>query len=171
MDIGRRGLTPVSTGSSFEEGAASTKEVHVREGSGEVPLGGRAANEFNGFRLERFPGRRREMRTVRGWSSRYSWVSSWTQRGGLGEARIGGIGNVLVPGWTESGEDFEADGTGAIARGVLTTSVDTGRRGGITASSDRLLKALFRTALVTTCVGGTVMEVSTDRASLSLFFA
>jgi len=58
-------------------------------------------------------------------------------------AYIGGIGNVLVPWRTESGEDFAADGTGVIERGVLTTTVDTERRGGIAASHDRLLKDPF----------------------------
>ena len=87
------------------------------------------------------------------------------------EARIGGVGNILVPGRTESGEDFAADGTGAIEGGVLATTVDAERRGGIAASYDRLLKASFRTALVSASVGRPVMEESADRASLCLFFA
>jgi len=170
VDVGQRGLAPVGTGASSEEGAASTKEVPAGEGSGEARLGGRAANYSNSFRLGRFASGR-ETRTVPGWSGRYSWVNSWTLRGGLGEARIGGIGNVLVPRSTESGEDFAADGTGAIERGVLTTTVDTGRGGGVAASHDRLLKAPFWTALVITSVGGAVMEESADWASLCLFFA
>jgi len=108
---------------------------------------------------------------VPGWSGRHSWVSSWALRGGLREARVGGIGNVLVPRRTEGGEDFAADGTGSIERGVLPTTVDTERRGGVAASNDRLLKAPFRTALVSTSVSGAVMEESADRAGLCLFFA
>jgi len=72
---------------------------------------------------------------------------------------------------TESGEDFAADGTGAMESGVLTTTVDTERRGDVAASQDRLLKAPFRTALVSISMGGAVMEGSADRASLCLFFA
>ena len=87
------------------------------------------------------------------------------------EARIGGVGNILVPGRTESGEGFTADGTGAIKGGVLATTVDAERGGGIAASYDRLLKASFRAALVGASVGRTVMEDSADRASLCLFFA
>ena len=170
MDVGRCGLGTVCTGASSEEGAASTKEVPAGKGSGKVRLGGRAANLSNGFKLGRFASGR-ETRTVPGWSSRYCWVSSWTLRGGLGEACIGGIRNVLVPNRTEGGEDFRADGTGAIERGLLTTIVNPERRGGIAASHDRLLKAAFRIALVSTSVGGTVMEESADRASLCLFFA
>jgi len=64
-----------------------------------------------------------------------------------------------------------ADRTGAIERGVMTTTVDTERRGGVSASHDGLLKAPFRTAFVTASVGGTVMEESADRAGLCLFFA
>jgi len=86
-------------------------------------------------------------------------------------AHIGGIGNVLGPRRTESVEDFAADGTGAIERGVLTTTVDTERRGGLAASHDRHLKAPFRTALISTSVGGAMMKQSADRASLCLFFA
>ena len=71
-----------------------------------------------------------------GWSTRYSWVNSWTLRRGLGEAHIGGVGNVLVPRRTESREDFAADGTGAMERGVVTTTVDTERGGGIAATHD-----------------------------------
>jgi len=111
------------------------------------------------------------MRTVPGWGGRCSGVNSGTLSGGLGVAHIWGIGNVLVPRRTESGEDFAADGTGAIASGVLTTTVDTERRGGVAASHDRLLKAPFRTALISTSVGGAMMEESADRASLCLFFA
>jgi len=91
--------------------------------------------------------------------------------GGLREARIGGIGNVLVPGRMESSEDYAADRTDAIEAGMLTTTVDTERGGGIAASHDRLLKASFWTALVSTSVGRTVMEESADRAGLCLFFA
>jgi len=108
---------------------------------------------------------------VPGWSSRYSWVSSWTLSGGLGEARIGGIGGVLVPRRTESAEDFAADRTGFIETGVLSTTIDTGRRGGVAASYDRPLKAYLRTALVSTSVAGAVMEESANWASLCLFFA
>ena len=106
-----------------------------------------------------------------GWSGRYSWVNSWTLRAGLGEARIRGLGNVLVTRRTESREDFAADGTGASERGLLTTTVNTERGEGVAASQDRLLKAPFRTALVSISVGGAVMEESADRASLYLFFA
>jgi len=89
----------------------------------------------------------------------------------LREAGIRGIGNVLVPRRIESGEGFAADRTGAIEGGVLTPTVDTERRGGIAASHDRLLKASFRIALVSTSVGGTMVEESADRASLCLFLA
>ena len=142
MDVGQRGLAPLGTGAFSEECAASTKEVPAGEGSGEVRLGRRAANQLNGFGLGRFASRR-EMRTVPGWRGRYSWVDSWTLRGGLGVAHVGGIWNVLVPRRMESGEDFAADGTGAIERGVLTTTVDTERREAVAASHDRLLKAPF----------------------------
>jgi len=101
VDIGRCWPAPVGSGASAEEGAASTKEVPAREGSGEVWLGGHAANQLIAFRLGRF-ATGRETRTVPGRSSRYSWVSSWTLRGSLGEACIGGIRNVLVPRRTES---------------------------------------------------------------------
>jgi len=170
VDVGRRGLAPVGTGACSEESAASTKEVPAGEGSGEPTLGRRAANQLNGFVLGRFASGR-ETRTVPGWSGRYSWVDSGTLRGSLGVAHIWGIGNVLVPRRTESGENFAADRTGAIKRGVLTTTVDTERRGGIAASHDRLLKAPFRTALISTSVGGAMMEESANRASLCLFFA
>jgi len=170
VDVGRRGLAPVGTCARSEEGPTSTKEVHAGEGSGKVRLDGRAANQYNCFGLGRFPSWR-ETRTVPVWGSWYCWGSSWTLRGGLGEAHIGGIGNALVPRSTESREDFAADGTGAIERGVLTTPVDTERRGGIAASHDRLLAASFRTALVSTSVGGAVMKESADWASLCLFFA
>ena len=96
-------------------------------------------------------------------------MKSWTLRGGLREARIGGIGNILVPRRMERGEDFATDGTGAIERGVLTSTVDTERGGGVAASHDRLLKAPFRTALISTSVGGAMMEESADRASFCLF--
>ena len=106
-----------------------------------------------------------------GWGGRHSRVNCWTLRGGLGGARIGGIGNVLVPRRTESGEDFAADGTGSIEGGVLTTTVDTQRGGGIAASHNGLEKGPFRTALVSTSVGGAVMEESADWARLCLFLA
>jgi len=170
VDVGQRRLTPVGTGASSEEGAASTTEVPAGEGSGELRLVGYAVNQFNSFALGRFASGR-ETRIVPRWSSQDSMVSSWTLRGGLGEVRFRGIGNVLFPRRTESGEDFTADGTGAIERGVLTTPVDTMRRGGVAASHDRLLKAPIWTALVSTSVGGTVMEESADRASFCLFFA
>jgi len=170
VDVGRGGLAPVSTGACSEEGAASTKEIPAGEGSGKVRLGRCAANQFNGFRLGRLASRR-ETRTVPGWSGRYSWVNSRTLGGGLGGAHIWGIGNVLVPRRTECGEDFAADGTGAIKRGVLTTTVYTERRGGVAAPHDRVLKAPFRTALIGASVGGAMMDESADRANLCLFFA
>jgi len=170
VDVGRRGLAPVGTGASCEEGAASTKEIPAGEGCGKVSLGRRAANQFNSFGLRRFASAR-ETRTVPRWSGRSSWMNRWTLRGGLGGAHIGGIANVLVHKRTECGEDFAADGTGAIERGVLTTTIDTEMRGGIAASHDRLLKAPFRTGLISTPVGGAIMEESADRASLCLFFA
>jgi len=89
----------------------------------------------------------------------------------LRKARIGGIGNILFHGKTNSGEDFAADWTGAIKGGVLATTVDAERSAGIAATYDRLLKPSFRTALVSTSVGRTVMEESADWASLYLFFA
>ena len=113
MDIGRRGLAPVGTGACSEEGAASTKEIPAGEGSSEVRLGRRTANQVNGFGLGRFASGR-ETRTMHGWSGRDSWLNSWTGRGGLCGAHIGGIGNVLVAMRTEYGEHFAADGTGAI---------------------------------------------------------
>ena len=87
------------------------------------------------------------------------------------EAHIGGVRNILVPGRTERGEDFVADGASAIEGGVLATTVDAKRRGGIAASYDRLLNASFRTALVSASVGRTVIEERADRASLCLRFA
>ena len=135
MDVGRRGLAPVGTGASSEEGAACTKEVSAGEGGGKARVGGSTADYFDSFRLGRFAGGR-EARTVSGWSGRYSWVNSWTLRSGLGGAHIGGIRNVLVPRRVESGEDFAADGTGAIERGMLTTTVDTERGGGVAATHD-----------------------------------
>jgi len=170
VDVGRHGLAPVGTGACSEEGAASTKEVPAGEGSGEARLGLRAENHSNGFRLGRFASGR-ETRTVPGWSGRYSRVNGWTLRGGLGGARIGGIGNILVPRRTESGEDFAADGTGSIERGILTTTVDSERGGGVAASHNRFLNAHFWAALVSTSVGGAEMEESADRASLCLFLA
>jgi len=113
VDVSRRGLAPVGTCACSEEGSANTKEVPAGEESNEVRLGRLAANQFNGFGLGRFASGR-ETRTIPGWSGRYSWVNSWTLRGGLGGAHIWGIGNVLVPRSRESGEDFAADGTGAI---------------------------------------------------------
>ena len=174
MDVGRRGLAPVGTGACSEEGAASTKEIPAGEGIGEVRLGRRAANQFNGFGLGRLASGR-EPRTVPGWSGRYGWVSRGTLGGGLGGAHIGGahiggIGNVLVPRRMESGKDFAADGTGAIKRGMLPTTDDTERGGDVAATQNRLLKAPFRAALVSTCVGRAVMEESADRAGLCLFF-
>jgi len=126
VDIGRCGPAPVGTGACSEEGAASTKEVPAGEGSGKVRLGRRAADQFNGFGLGRFASGR-EMRTLPGRCGQYSWAKSWTLRGGLGGAYIGGIGNVSVPRRTECGEDFVADGTGAIEGGVLTTTVNSER--------------------------------------------
>jgi len=170
VDIVLRGLAPVGTGASSEDGAAKTKMVTAGEGSGDVRLGGRTMNEFNALRLGRF-ATGKEKRAVLGWSSCYRWGSFWTLRGDLREACIGGFGNVLVPRRTESGEDFGADRTGAIEGGVLTTTVDTARRGGIAGSHYKLLKASFRTAWVSTSVGRMVMEESADQASLCLFFA
>ena len=63
MDVSRCGLAPVGTFGSSETGAASTKEVPVGEGSGKVRVGGRTANQFNGFRLDRCASRS-ETRTV-----------------------------------------------------------------------------------------------------------
>ena len=54
---------------------------------------------------------------------------------------------------------------------MLATTVDPERGGGIARSYDRLLKASFRTALVSASVRRTVMEESADRASLCLLFA
>jgi len=133
VDVGWGGLAPVGTGASWKEGGACTKEGSAGEGGGKAGVGGSAANHFNSFRLGRFAGGR-ETRTVSGWSGRYSWVNSWTMRGVLGEAHIGGIGNVLVPRRTESGEDFAVDGTGAIKRGMLPTTVDTERGRGVAAT-------------------------------------
>jgi len=91
VDVGRRGLAPIGTGASSEEGAASTKEVPAGEGSGEAIMGGRTANHLNGFRLGRFASGR-ETRTVSGWSGRYCLVSSWTLGGGLGRPVSGASG-------------------------------------------------------------------------------
>jgi len=169
VDVSRGGLAPVGTGASSKEGAACIKEVSAGEGGGNPRVGGSAANHLNVFRLGRFAGGG-EMGTVSGWSGRYSWVNSWTLRGVLGEAHIGGIGNVLVPRRTESGEDFAADGTGAIKRGMRPTTVDTKRGRGIAGTHNRLLKYPFQAALVSTSLGGAVMEESADRAGLCLFF-
>ena len=169
MDVGQGGLAPVGTIASSKEGAACTKEVSAGEGGGKARVGRSAANHFTSFRLGRFAGGR-ETRTESGWSGWYSWVNSWTLRGVLGEAHIGGIGNVLVPRRTESGEDLAADGTGAITRGMLRTTVDTEWGGGVAATHNRLLKAPFQAAFVSTSVGGAVMEESADRAALCLFF-
>ena len=108
---------------------------------------------------------------VPSWSGGQSSGSSWTLQGGLRTARIGGIGYVFLPWWAERGEDLAAYRTGAIERGVLTTTVDTESRGGITISYYRLLKTSFRTSLVSTSVGATVVEESADRARLSLFLS
>jgi len=104
---------------------------------------------------------------------RYGWGSSGTLRGCLKKARAGGggIGYVLVPGWMERGENFGTDRTGAIERGMLTATVHAERGGGIATSYHRLLKASFRTALISRPVGGTVVEESADWAGLCLFFA
>jgi len=106
-------------------------------------------------------------------SGRHGWGSSGTLRGCLKEARVGGgrIGYVLVPRRTEKGEDFTTDRTGNIERGRLTAAVDTERGGGIATSYHRLLEASFQTALISTPVGGTVVEESADWAGLCLFFA
>jgi len=170
MDGGWGGLAPVGTGASLKEGAPSTKEVPAGEGSGKVRLGGRASNQFNGLGMGRFPSGR-ERRAVHGWHSRQVWRSNCTLRGGLWKARIGGIGNAVVPGRTESGEDFWADRPGAIKGGELATTVDAERMGAIAASHDRLLKAPFRPALISTSVGGAMMEESANWARLCLFFA
>jgi len=94
-------------------------------------------------------------------------------RGCLKKARVGGggIGYVLVPGRTERGQNFATDRTGAIDRGMLTATVDAERGGGIATSYHRLLEASFRTPVISTPVGGTVVEQSADWAGLSLFFA
>jgi len=97
--------------------------------------------------------------------------SSYTLRGGLRKARIGGIGYVLVPWWAERAEDFATDTTGAIQGGMLTTTINAERLGGITTSYNRLLKTSFWVALVSTSMGRMVVEESADWASLCLFFA
>jgi len=106
-------------------------------------------------------------------SGRYCWGSSWTLRGCLKKARIegGGIGYVLVPGRMEREANFATDRTCAIERGMLTATIDAERGGGIATTYHRLLEASFRGALVSTSVGGTVVEESIDRAGLCLFFA
>jgi len=50
-------------------------------------------------------------------------------------------------------------------------TVDTERMGGVATSHNRLLKDPFRTAVISTSVGGAMMEESADRATLCLFFA
>jgi len=133
-------------------------------------LGGRASNKSNGLGMCGFADGR-ETRAVSGWRSRHHLRSSGTLRGGLREARIRGVGNILVPGRTEREEDFAVDGTGTIEGFMLATTVDAERSGGIAASYDSLLKASFRTALVTASVGRTLMKESADLASLCFFFA
>jgi len=93
--------------------------------------------------------------------------------GCLNKARVGGggIGYVLVPGRTERGENFAKDRRGAIERGMLTATVDAERRGGIATTYHRFLEASFWAALVSTSVGGTVVEESADLAGLCRFFA
>ena len=54
--------------------------------------------------------------------------------GGLRKALIGHIGYVLVPWWTERGEDFAVDRTAAIEGGVLTATVDAESRRGLATS-------------------------------------
>jgi len=170
VDVSRGRLAPVSTGASTEEGAASTKDIPVGEGSGETRLGRCTANHLDCLGLSRF-ARGRETGALPRRSGLYGWGSSWTLRGGLRKACIGGIGYVLVPRWTERGEDFATDRTRPIEGGVLTTTVDADRGGSIAASYYRFLKASFQTALVRTSVSGTVVEESADWAGLCLFFA
>ena len=160
----------MGTGASSEEGAASTKEIPAGEGSGEVMLDRCAANKFYCFGLGRF-ARRREMGAVPRWSSRYDWGSSWDLGGGLSMARIGGIGYILVPWWTERGEDFVADRTSAIKGGVLTPTVEAERGAGIATSCYRFLKTPFWAAVVDKSVGRKVVGESADQARLCLFFA
>jgi len=170
VDVGRGGRVPVGNGASSKDSAACIKEIPEGEGSAKVRLGGGAPNKSNGLGMGRFAGGR-ETRAVSGWGSGHNWRSGWTLRRGFREARIGGVSNILVPGRTESGEDFAAEGTGASEGAVLATTVDAERGGGIAVSYDRLLKASIRTALVSTSVGRTVMEESADWASLWLLFA
>jgi len=68
MDVGGGGLASVGTGPSSKEGAASTNEIPVGEGSGKGRLGGRASNKFNGLGIGRL-ARGRETRAVPGWRS------------------------------------------------------------------------------------------------------
>jgi len=152
MDVGQRGLAPIGTGASSEEGAASTKEIPAGEGGGEGRVGRCATNELDGLRLGRFT-RGREERTMPGWSSRCSWGSRLALRGCLRKARIEGMGYVLVPRWAESGESFAADRTSAIKGGVLTSTVDAERSGGIGRSYYRILQTSFRAPLVSPSVG------------------
>ena len=142
------------------------------EESGEGRLGRCPVNGFNCLRLGRLT-RGRETGNVSSRSGRHSWGSSWTLRGCLKKAHVrgGGIRYVLVYGWTERGESFATDRTGAIERGMLIARVDAERGGGIATSYHRLLEASFRTALVSTSVGGTVVEEGADWAGLCLFFA
>jgi len=106
-----------------------------------------------------------------GWSSWYSWGSSWTLRGSLRKGRIGSIRYVLFPRWAEREEDFRVDRAGAIEGGMLPATVDAESGGSIAASNHRLLKTSFWGALVSTPVGRQVVEESADRASLVLCFA
>jgi len=94
-------------------------------------------------------------------------------RGCLKKARVGGRGirYVLLPGRAERGENFTTDRTSPIQRGMLTATIDAERGGGIAPSNHRLLEASFRTARISTPVGGTVVEESADWAGLCLFFA
>jgi len=127
-------------------------------------------NEFHGLGLGGFAGGR-ETGAMPGWSSRHSRGSISTLRGILRKARFMGIWYVLVPWWAERGDDFAADRTGAIKRGMLATTVDAERGEGIATSYYQYLKASFRTALVSTSVGRTVVEESADWAGLCLLFA
>jgi len=140
------------------------------DGGGEAWLGRSTTNQLNTLGLGGF-ARGRERGAVPGWSSRHSRGSIWTLRGSFMKARVRGICYVLVPWWAERGEDFTANWTGTIKGGMLTTTVDAERMGGIATFYYRFLKASIQTALVNTSVGGTVVEVSADWAGLCLFFA
>jgi len=63
------------------------------------------------------------------------------------------------------------DRAGAIKGGMLTSTVNAGRRGGIASSYYRLLKTSFGTALVSTSLSRKVVEETADRASLCVLFA